>query len=197
MPFADWWAQRTETQEQNLIAEDIFICSQITRETLCQTTSLCRDTLWQYWKLKILFWLFQDLSMLRNIYSSTAIHADDQLKTWEQLFHISLQHYVKNRCSQALVLKQYLSLYLYKNDPIYNFFHFHTKSMYFHNNWHYIKHLQGYKSILVFECSSISFISSPHPLLFFNWMGTESNRRLLLHIRGRGKMLGFQQNTMG
>lgn len=51
------------------------------------------------------------LSMLRNIYSSTAIHADDQLKTWEQVFHISLQQYVKNRCSQALVLKQYLSLY--------------------------------------------------------------------------------------
>lgn len=59
------------------------------------------------------------LSMLRNIYSSTAIHADDQLKTWEKVFHISLQQYVKNRCSKALVLKQYFSLYLYIYDPIY------------------------------------------------------------------------------
>lgn len=103
------------------------------------------------------------LSTLRNIYSSTAIHADDQLKTWEQVFHISLQQYVKNRCSQALVLKQYLSLYLYINEPIY---FWKTKSMYFHNNWHYIKHLQGYKSILVFKCSSTSFISSPFLLKY-------------------------------
>lgn len=35
------------------------------------------------------------LSMLRNIYSSTAIHADVQLKTWAQVVHISLQQYVK------------------------------------------------------------------------------------------------------
>lgn len=53
------------------------------------------------------------LSTLRNIYSSTAIHADDQLKTWELVFYISLQLYVKNRCSQALALKRYLSLYLF------------------------------------------------------------------------------------
>lgn len=59
------------------------------------------------------------LSMLRNINSSTAIHADDQLKTQEQVFHISLQQYVKHRCSQALALKQYLSLNLYINYPIY------------------------------------------------------------------------------
>lgn len=40
------------------------------------------------------------LSMLRNIYSSTAIHADDQLKTLEKVLHISLQQYVKNRAQK-------------------------------------------------------------------------------------------------
>lgn len=59
MSFTDWWAQRAETWAQNFIAEDIFICSQITRETLCQTTSFCRETLWQYWQLKNLLWFFQ------------------------------------------------------------------------------------------------------------------------------------------
>lgn len=55
------------------------------------------------------------LSTLRNIYSNIAIHADDQLKTWERVFNISLQQYVKNRCSQALVLKTiFISLSIYK-----------------------------------------------------------------------------------
>lgn len=49
MSFADWWVHRAEAQARNFIAEDIFICSQITGETLCQTTSFCMETLWQYW----------------------------------------------------------------------------------------------------------------------------------------------------
>lgn len=58
MSFADWWMHRAVTQARNFIAKDIFICSQITRETLCQTTSFCMETLWQYWHPKNLFKFF-------------------------------------------------------------------------------------------------------------------------------------------
>lgn len=55
------------------------------------------------------------LSMLRNIYSSTAIHADDQLKTRVQVVHISLQQYVKNKMLTSSSFKRiFISFSLYK-----------------------------------------------------------------------------------
>lgn len=127
--FADWWTWRAGTRAQDFIAEDIFICSQITRETLCQTTSSCRQPLWQYWQLCSGSSNSFYLSTLGNACSSTAVHADVQLKTQ---VHISWQQGVKNQRPQTLKLFS-ISLYRHRINSM-HFWHLHSKPFYSHSN---------------------------------------------------------------